>query len=68
MEGTPEIFPELRYEDRCPECHEHMVLKTRIREGTDDILEWLKFCPKCHGTWIVLVEVLPGNAKWRSCQ
>jgi hypothetical protein len=55
----PEIHPDLRYDDRCPNCHCYMALKTRIRTGTEDILEWFKVCTGCHAEFVVLVERMP---------
>jgi len=54
-----EIRSDLKHEDRCPECHSFMFLKTRMQTGSERILEWLKVCSGCHAEFVVLVEVMP---------
>jgi uncharacterized protein with PIN domain len=60
-----EIRIDLRFEDRCPECHSFMFLKTRMQADYEidqphpGILEWLKVCSGCHAEFVVLVEVMP---------
>lgn len=51
-----EIRQDLRYEDRCPNCHCYTRLRVQVKIGTEDVLQWIRICEGCHAEFIVLEE------------
>lgn len=54
---TMGIREDLRYENKCPNCHSPMFLKVRVKTGTDDLIQWVRNCTGCHAEFVLFEEV-----------